>query len=82
MGFNMDKDELTALLREIVSEAVESHPLSNEEVQWVRMAIKAEADRAALRKAIIEKSLASLFWLAIVGAGGWIAEYVSAHWKA
>ena len=82
MGFNMDKEELTALLREIVSEAVESHPLSNEEVQWVRMAIKAEADRAALRKAIIEKSLASLFWLCIVGAGGWIVEYVSAHWKA
>ena len=77
----MDKDELTALLREIVSEAVESHPLSDEEVQWVRMAIKAEADRAELRKAIIEKSLASLFWLAIVAAGGWLADYVAAHWK-
>lgn len=82
MGFNMDKDELTALLREIVSEAVESHPLSDDEVQWVRMAIKAEADRAALRKAIIEKSLASLFWLCIVGAGSWVADYVASHWKA
>lgn len=82
MGFNMDKDELTALLREIVSEAVESHPLSDDEVQWVRMAIKAEADRAALRKAIIEKSLASLFWLCIVGAGSWVADYVAGHWKA
>ena len=56
--------------------------ISNEEVQWVRMAIKAEADRAALRKAIIEKSLASLFWLAIVAAGGWAADYITAHWKA
>lgn len=78
----MDKDELTKLLREIVSEAVESHPLSDDEVQWVRMAIKAEADRAALRKAIIEKSLASLFWLCIVGAGSWVADYVANHWKA
>lgn len=78
----MDKRELTELLREIVSEAVESHPLSDEEVQWVRMAIKAEADRAALRKAIIEKSLASLFWLCIVGAGSWVADYVASHWKA
>ena len=82
MGFDMNKDELTALLRQVVSEAVESHPLSDEEVQWVRMAIKAESERAALRKAIIEKSLASLFWLCIVGAGSWIADYIVAHWKA
>ena len=78
----MDKEELTELLRQIVSEAVESHPLTDDEVQWVRMAIKAEADRAALRKAIIEKSLTSLVWICIVAAGGWIADYVVAHWKA
>ena len=77
----MNKEELTELLRQIVSEAVESHPLTDDEVQWVRMAIKAEADRAALRKAIIEKSLTSLIWIAIVAAGGWIADYVVAHWK-
>ena len=82
MGFDMTKDELTVLLREIVAEAVESHPLTDDEVQWVRMAIKAEADRAALRKAIIEKSLTSLIWICIVAAGGWIADYVMAHWKA
>ena len=78
----MTKDELTELLREIVADAVESHSLTDEEVQWVRLAIKAESERAALRKAIIEKSLASLFWLAIVAAGGWIADYIAAHWKA
>lgn len=82
MAFDMTKDELTELLREIVADAVESHPLTDEEVQWVRLAIKAESERAALRKAIIEKSLASLFWLAIVAAGGWIADYIAAHWKA
>ena len=82
MGFDMTKDELTVLLREIVAEAVESHPLTDDEVQWVRMAIKAEADRAALRKAIIEKSLTSLVWIGIVAVGGWIADYVVAHWKA
>ena len=82
MAFDMTKDELTELLREIVADAIESHPLTDEEVQWVRLAIKAESERAALRKAIIEKSLASLFWLAIVAAGGWIADYIAAHWKA
>ena len=81
MAFDMTKDELTELLREIVADAVESHPLTDEEVQWVRLAIKAESERAALRKAIIEKSLASLFWLAIVAAGGWVADYIAAHWK-
>ena len=82
MAFDMTKDELTELLREIVADAIESHPLTDEEVQWVRLAIKAESERAALRKAIIEKSLASLFWLAIVAAGGWVADYIAAHWKS
>ena len=82
MAFDMTKDELTELLREIVADAIESHPLTDEEVQWVRLAIKAESERAALRKAIIEKSLASLFWLAIVGAGSWVADYIASHWKA
>lgn len=75
------KQELVALLKIAVAEAVESHPLSNDEVQWVRMAIKAEAERAELRKAIINKSLAGLVWIAIVAAGGWIADFVVSHWK-
>lgn len=79
---NMTKDDLVKLLREVVTEAVEAHPLSDEEIQWVRMAIKAEAERAGLRKAIIEKSLASLFWLCVVGTGSWIADYIASHWKS
>jgi len=62
------KSELIALLKEAVLEAVEHHPLTDEEIQWVRMAIKAEAERAALRKAIIEKTLTGLVWMAVVGA--------------
>jgi len=53
----MTKEDLVALLKEVVLEAVEAHPLSDEEVQWVRMAIEAEAKRAAFRKAVIEKHL-------------------------
>lgn len=82
MGFEMDKEELKSLLREVVTEAVEAHPLSDDEIQWVRMAIKAEADRASLRKAIIEKTLAGLFWLGLVSVGGWAVDYVASHWKA
>jgi phosphodiesterase/alkaline phosphatase D-like protein len=68
-------------VKEAVAEAVEAHPLSPDEVHWVRMAIKAEADRAELRKAIIEKTLTSLLWIGIVAAGGWLVDYVASHWK-
>lgn len=78
----MTREDLREVLREVVVEVVEQHPLSDDEIQWVRMAIKAEADRAALRKAIIEKSLAGLVWICIVAAGGWVADYVVAHWRA
>ena len=75
------KQELLELLREVVVEAVEVHPLSNEELQWVSMAIKAEAERAELRKAIIEKTLASLLWAAIVGVGILIWTGIKDHIK-
>lgn len=73
--------ELVQLVKNAVSEAVESHPLSPDEVHWVRMAIQAEAERAQYRKAIIEKSLAGLVWIGIVAVGGWIADFVVSHWK-
>lgn len=82
MGFEMNKEELKLLLKEVISEAVEAHPLSDDEIQWVRMAIKAEADRASLRKAVIEKTLAGLAWLALISVGGWVVDYVASHWKA
>lgn len=73
--------ELVNLVKSAVSEAVEAHPLSPDEVHWVRMAIQAEAERAELRKAIINKTLTGLVWIAIVAAGGWLVDYVTAHWK-
>jgi hypothetical protein len=75
------KIELVQMLKEAVKEAVESHPLSPEEVHWVRMAIKAEAERASLRKAIIEKSLAGLAWMALAGIGTWAVSFFADHWK-
>ena len=75
------KAELMALLKEAVLEAVEHHPLTDEEIQWVRMAIKAEAERAELRKAIIEKSLASLVWMALCGVGVLVWSGLKDHIK-
>ena len=68
-------------VKEAVAEAVQQHPLTDDEVHWVRMAIEAQADRASLRKAIIEKTLTSLLWIGIVAAGGWVVDYVTGHWR-
>ena len=75
------KLELMQLVKNAVNEAVESRPLSPEEVQWVRMAIQADAQRAELRTAIIQKSLAGLAWMALAGIGTWAIGFITDHWK-
>ena len=77
---NLSKEDLMLMLKEAVNEAVEAHPLSPEEIQWVRMAIKAEADRAALRKAIIEKTLTGLVWTAVCALGVYFIDWFQSHW--
>ena len=50
--------------------------LTEEEQRWVRMAIQREAQSIELRRAIIEKSLGSLVWSAIVGLGYLLIDYL------
>ena len=75
------KEELVQLLKEAAMEAAAQHPLSPEEVEWVRMAIKAEAERAKLRKAVIEKTLAGLVWAWLASGCMYLINLVSDHWK-
>lgn len=77
----MSKEDLVILLKEVVKEAVESHPLSDEEIQWVRMAIEAEARKAAFRKAVIEKTFVGLMSSALIGLCLYAVEFFRAHWK-
>jgi hypothetical protein len=77
----MTKDDLVLLLREVIQEAVESHPLSDEEIQWVRMAIEAEARKAAFRKAVIEKTFIGLMSSAALGIFYYGLEFFKAHWR-
>ena len=78
---DLSKDELLSIVKEAIKDAVEVHPLSPEEVQWVRLAIKAEAERAELRKAIIEKTLTSLVWAAIVALGWFLVDVFSQYFN-
>lgn len=77
----MSPEERIALIEDlkIALQDTAIHQLTPEEKQWVQMAIKAQADRAALRKAIIEKSISSLIWSGIVGMGYILLEYLTNH---
>lgn len=60
--------------------------LTSEELIWVRLAIKKEAQTILFRRAVIEKTITALIWSAIVGFGYVILEvsiaYLVAHgWK-
>lgn len=77
----LTREELALIIKEAIEQAANTHPLTPEETQWVRLAIQAEAERAELRKAIIHKSLAGLVWLGLVALGGWAFDFFTAHWK-
>jgi len=76
-----DKEELVLLLKEVIAEAVEYHPLSDDEIKWVRLAIEAEAKRAAFRKAVIEKTFLGLISSAAIGLIMYGIDLFKSHWK-
>lgn len=66
----MTPEERLALVADITLALRESHltpQLSDEELQWVRLAISAEARKIKFRDAVIEKTLGSLIVMAIGG---------------
>lgn len=74
------RDEIVLAIREIVDvAATKEHSLTPEEAEWVRLAIKAEAERAELRKAIIEKTLTGLIWSAICVVGVYLWDHMTAY---
>ena len=77
----INKEELVAILKEVINESVESHPLSDEEVEWVRLAIQEQVRRAKFRQAVIDKTLIGLMSAALLWLGSRIVDIVMAHWK-
>lgn len=77
----LDKDELKALLKEVITETVEQHPLSDDEIKWVRLAIQAEAKKAAFRQAVIDKTFIGLLSSGAIGLVYFIIDAVKNHWK-
>lgn len=80
----VDHTALVELIRETIKETVtqiaHEHPLSPEEVTWVRLAIEAEAKRAAFRQAVIDKTITSLIVTMLGAIGIYVLNYFNAHW--
>lgn len=78
----MTKQEREEFISEIAA-AIRSRAtdttLTEEELRWVRLAIQKEAQSIELRKAIIEKSLAGLVWMCILGVGSVFLQWATAH---
>lgn len=78
----MTEQERAELVAAIVAAQEQLHQckgLTDEEQRWVRMAIQREAQSIELRKAIIEKSITGLVWLAILGIGSAFMQWATAH---
>lgn len=76
------RSDLPGQIRDALDSVMAAHMLSEDERQWVRLAIQREAQSVKLRQAIIEKSLTGLIWAGIVGLGTVVYEYLKNHgWK-
>jgi hypothetical protein len=66
-------------IRRAVKEAVPEMILTTDEQRSLKLLIRRQEQAVAFRTAVIEKSLTSLVWAAIVGAALMIREYAIAH---
>ena len=73
-----DRAQLIADITAALKNA-QNQELTDEERQWVRLAIEAEARKIRFRDAVIEKSLTGLVWSAIVGAGYVFIDFLKNH---
>lgn len=78
----MTPEERTQFIADVAAaiKATEPAPvLTEEEQQWVRLAIQKEAQSIKLRQAVIEKTLAGLVWSGLVGLGYVIVDFLKNH---
>lgn len=81
LGEKMSPEERAQLIAEIAVAIgnSRSNELTEEERQWVRLAIAAEARKIKFRDAVIEKTLAGLAWSGLVGLGYLIVDFLRNH---
>lgn len=77
----MTPEERAQLIADITSalKAAQQAELTDEERQWVRLAIEAEARKIRFRDAVIEKTLTALVWAFVVGCGYIFLDFLRNH---
>lgn len=75
----MSPEERAQLIEDIRLALNPVAQLTDEEHQWVKLAIQKEAQSIALRQAIIEKSITSVIWLIITGVGYMLVDFARTH---
>ena len=76
----MTADERAEFIADLVVAVHRGAPcLTDDEQRWVRQAIQIQVERAQLRRAVIEKSITSLIWLAICGLGWMFLGWATNH---
>lgn len=81
LGDEMNAEERAQLIAEIALAigSSRSNELTDEERQWVRLAIAAEARKIKFRDAVIEKTLAGLAWALVIGIGYVVLDFARNH---
>ena len=77
----MTAEERAQLIAEIAAAigSSRSNELTEEERQWVRLAIAAEARKIKFRDAVIEKTITGLVWAGVLGVGYIILDFLRNH---
>jgi hypothetical protein len=78
----MTPEERAQLVQDLAAAlnlAKQQPQLSDDELQWVRLAIEAEARKIRFRDAVIEKSLTGLVWTGLMGAGYVLLDFFKNH---
>jgi hypothetical protein len=76
----MTPTERQEFITDIATALRENTPsLSEDEMQWVKLAIQKEAQSVKLRQAIIEKTMTSLAIVVLAWLGSVILEWAKAH---
>ena len=80
------EQHLPRLVQDTIRAAMPSSLLSDEEHQWIKLAIERESQVISFRRAVIEKTVGGLIWALIAGfcTLGWVMlkEFFAGHgWK-
>ena len=73
-----ERQELIADIAIALKQARDNE-LTDEERQWVRLAIAAEARKIKFRDAVIEKTLTGLIWSGVLGIGYVFLDFFRNH---